>query len=216
MEASTHTTAGIILAGGQSRRLGHDKRRLRLWGAAGPMLLEHTVATLAPLCQPVIVVFGDAADAATWPLDGVQAVVDRFPDAGVVGGIATGLYACPMPAALVVAADMPLLNTALLRAMRDDPRPCDVLVPRALHTTTRNPWQAEPLHARYQRTCLPALAAMLARGQRRISDLLERVQVAWWEPEQTRQYDPHGHSFWNINTAADLAQIWAVLHYRQE
>ncbi len=216
MQATTRTSAGIILAGGQSRRMGHDKRRLRLWGAAGPTLLEHTVVTLATLCQPVIVVFGSIRDTAAWHLAGVQAVVDRYPDGGVPGAIATGLHACPTPTALVVAADMPLLHAALLRALRDDTRDCDLLVPRALHTTSRNPWQAEPLHARYQRTCLPALEAMLAHGQRRISDLLAMVQVAWWEPEQTRQYDPHGHSFLNINTAADLAQIQAMLHYREE
>ena len=43
-------TSAIVLAGGVSRRLGQDKRRLRLWGSAGPTLLEYVVGIVARLC----------------------------------------------------------------------------------------------------------------------------------------------------------------------
>ena len=213
MADQIQSTTGIILAGGQSRRMGQDKRRLRLWGATAPTLLEHTCAVLAPLCTATLVVFADAEDAAAWHLSGVQSVWDATPDAGVPAALVAGLQAMATPHALVVAADLPLLNADLLTALRDDPRPCDLLVPRALHTRTRNTWHAEPLHARYAQSCLPMLQAMVARGQRRITDLLAQVQMEWFEPEQTRQYDPHGYSFLNINTPSDLAQLQAVLHY---
>ena len=54
----THASA-IVLAGGLSRRMGEDKRRLRLWGQGQPVLLEHTVSVAAQLCADVVVVLND-------------------------------------------------------------------------------------------------------------------------------------------------------------
>ena len=54
-----HDVRAIVLAGGVSRRLGQDKRQLRLWGTAGPMLLEYVVGIVARVCADVVVVLND-------------------------------------------------------------------------------------------------------------------------------------------------------------
>lgn len=195
--------SGIIVAGGQSRRLGQDKRRLRLWGAAGPTLLEHTVAVLAPLCAELVVVLNDPEDWAGLP---ARVVGDVYLDGGVLGGIYSGLLAATYAYALVVAADMPWLNPALLQAMLARPRTYDVLVPRSPRPgSTRNNWQVEPLHAIYQRGCLPIMHRLLGQGARRMTDVLAEVRVSIMEPDEVARYDPGGWSFWNINTAEELA-----------
>jgi molybdopterin-guanine dinucleotide biosynthesis protein A len=197
--------AGVIVAGGQSRRLGQDKRRLRLWGDAGPTLLEHTLGVLAPLCAELVVVLNDADE---WPGLPARAVPDAYADAGSLGGIYAGLAATQAPRAIVVAADMPLLSGAALRAMLALPHDYDALVPRSPRPErARNALDLEPLHAIYARACLPPLRATLDEGRRRIIDFLERVRVRVVEPADLAAADPQGRSFRNINTPEELDEV---------
>ncbi len=202
--------SGIVVAGGQSRRLGHDKRRLRLWGTAGPTLLEHTLAVIAPLCAELVVVLNDPE---SWPHLPARTVPDVFADGGALGGIYAGLQAAAHPAALVVAADMPLLNPALLRWMLTQPRTADVLAPPTQTPERISSYPSvEPLHAIYRRdTCLPPMRAALQRGTRRISDVLAAVRVGMLDPADLARYDPHNHSACNLNTPADLERVRRIL-----
>jgi molybdopterin-guanine dinucleotide biosynthesis protein A len=195
----------VVVAGGVSRRLGEDKRRLRLWGDAGPTLLEHTVGVLRPLCAEVVVVLNDPEAWADLP---ARLTPDVYPDAGSLGGIYAGLAAASSPYALVVAADMPLLSPALLRALLDRPREYDALVPRSpAPGSTRNKMDVEPLHAVYSRRCLEPLRATLDQGRRRIVEFLALVRVETVAPEELRRHDPHGHAFLNVNTPQDLEAV---------
>src|SRR5688572_3668459 len=122
MEHSAPATSAVVLAGGLSRRLGSDKRRARLWGDDGPVLLERTVALIASLCPDVVVVLNDPE---AWPQLPARLVGDRYPDGGALGGIYSGLDAAAHDHALVVACDMPLLSRPLLAAMLARPRDYD-------------------------------------------------------------------------------------------
>lgn len=210
MRAETARRASaIVIAGGQSRRLGQDKRRLRLWGAGGPTLLEHTVALVGGLCDDVVVVLNDPEG---WPTLPGRHVPDRYPDGGALGGIYSGLVAAEEAHALVVASDMPLLNPQLLAAMLARPRDYDLLAPRALSPgATRNSLDLETLHAVYGKGCLVPMGEALDAGRRQITAFFPQVRVAVFEPEATRIYDPHGLSFLNINTAEQLEQIRSLL-----
>lgn len=200
---------GIVLAGGRSRRLGSDKRLLRLWGAAGPTLLERAVATLAPLCSEVVVVLNDPEG---WPTLPARLVRDHYADAGPLGGIFTGLQHCRTPFALLVAADMPLLKPELLEAMLRRPRSFDALVPRSPDPgATRNSAGLEPLLAIYSRACLPTFAQALEGGERQVSAALAPLDVAIVEGDEIRRHDPEGHSFRNINTPEQLAEVALII-----
>ncbi len=195
--------AGIIVAGGLSRRLGMDKRKLRLWGSDGPTLLEHTLEVLTPLCTEVVVVLNDPQNWVGLP---AHITPDIYADAGVLGGIYSGLCAVHCPYALVVAADMPFLQRDLLYAMSTYPRTYDVLLPRSLRPgIARNALNIEPLHAIYSRACLEPLRATLERGRRRIIDFMPAVKLMILEPDVIAAYDPHGRAFLSINTVAELA-----------
>lgn len=200
---------GVVVAGGKSRRLGHDKRRLKLWSADGPTLLEHTIRVLADLCDDVIVVLNDPAEWSDLP---AHIVSDVYPDGGALGGIYSGLRAARHQHALVVAADMPLLNTVLLRWMIAQPREYDVLVPRlAASGSARNKLGVESLHAIYSRACLAPIAAQLDAGNPQVIGFFGQVRVRIVEADTIARFDPSGHAFRNVNTAEELGQVQHIL-----
>lgn len=196
-------TSAIILAGGKSRRLGRDKRRLWFAGLQAQTLLEHTVLFISQLCDDVVVVLNDP-DA--WPRLAAQSVPDRYPDTGPLGGIASGLAACKYEQALVVACDMPLLQPSLLRHMLQKPRGYDILAPRT-QNPTRNQLGIEPLHAIYDRRCMAAIEQMLHQGDYQISGLYQQLAVEYLEQDEWQRYDFGGYSFMNVNTEADYQEI---------
>jgi molybdopterin-guanine dinucleotide biosynthesis protein A len=193
-----------VLAGGVSRRMGQDKRRLRLWGASGPTLLEHVVGIVARLCADVVVVLNDPAD---WPGLPARLTPDVYADGGALGGIYAGLQAAERDCALAVACDMPFLNAELIGAMLARPRDYDVLVPRSLEPgLARNALGVEPMHAIYAKACLAPMRATLESGRRQIAAFFPQVRVAYVEPDETRRYDPSGRAFLNVNTPEQMAE----------
>ena len=204
--------SGVVVAGGKSRRMGHDKRRLKLWGDDGPTLLEHTIAVLAGHCDEMIVVLNDP-DA--WPQLAARIVGDIYPDGGALGGIYSGLRAAQHQYAFVVAADMPLLNPDLIAWMIAQPRDYDVLVPHVGETGgARNRLGVQTLHAIYSRTCLPAMQQQLEAGNPQVIGFFDRVRVRMIEPDVLMRFDPDGIAFLNVNTPEDLLRVRAKIGAR--
>ncbi|MGQ9926663.1 MAG: molybdenum cofactor guanylyltransferase [Chloroflexaceae bacterium] len=194
--------SAIILAGGASRRLGADKRRLRLWGEHGPTLLEHTLAIASELCDDALVVLNDPEQ---WPALPARLVRDAYPGAGPLAGIYTGLLTCAHPFALVLACDMPFLKRALLTAMLAFPRDYDLLALRAhVPQATRNNLGVEPLHAIYSRACLPVIREALEAGERHMTAFFPQVRVRVLEWAEYAAYDPDGLALFSLNTPEQL------------
>jgi len=93
---------GFILAGGKSTRMGHDKALLD-W--KGVTLLDHMMNLVSTVADPVHVV-------------GRGSLPDRLQGFGPLSGIATALEMSATDANLVVAVDLPLLTTELLKYLR--------------------------------------------------------------------------------------------------
>jgi molybdopterin-guanine dinucleotide biosynthesis protein A len=185
---------GVVLAGGQSRRMGRDKALLEL---SGETLLARAVRLLSAVTTELLVVGRQALDGSP---SSVRIVPDEQPGLGPLGGIATALRTMRTQHALVVACDMPLLQPALLRLLLSLAAQADAIVPRS----AQGP---EPLHAVYSAGCLPAVDACLRDGERAVSALLARVRTQYVEPREWAPYDPDGLSFLNVNTPDDWLRI---------
>ena len=189
----------VILAGGQSRRLGRDKA---VEPFDGEPLIRRVIrrASEAASAQQVVVVVAEPQRAAALPLDEEHlTAIDVFPDCGSLGGIYTGLDASTTEWSLVTACDMPFLSAPLLAHMaglRDD---VDAVVPVV-------DGRPEPTHALYNRRCLPAIEARLRAGQLKISGFFDDVAVRYVTENEIRDFDPDLLSFFNINRPEDLAQ----------
>jgi len=127
---------GIVLAGGRSSRMGHDKALLSI---DGHTLLDGAIAILRAAGAGRVLVSGDRPSH-----DGVP---DDVPALGPVGGLASVLAHCPDGPVVAVPVDMPRLDVDALTRLRDalgparaahyggHPLPCALLVDARVRTT---------------------------------------------------------------------------------
>src|SRR5712692_8592008 len=125
--------SGIVLAGGQSRRMGRDKAFIDFEGAP---IVRHVLDRIKKLCAEVIIVTNNA-DAYTQ--FGTRIVGDVYAGKGSLGGIFSGLQSAREEYALAVACDMPFLNEGLLRYMISLAPKFDVVIPRAHDPSGKTP-----------------------------------------------------------------------------
>jgi molybdenum cofactor guanylyltransferase len=165
-------SAGVVLAGGRSVRMGAPKAALEWHGST---LLRRTVAILARATGgPVVVVRAKGQELPELPSD-VRLVDDPREDRGPLQGLAAGLGALTGLAevAFVSATDMPFLHPAFVRRVLHAVQSSDADV--GLPVARGYP---QPLAAAY-RTALAPLAERLVRDELlRPAFLFARCQVA--------------------------------------
>ena len=187
--------SSIVLAGGNSLRLGHDK----VFETVGDRsLLDLVIDRVTPLSRETILV--TASNNALVKSDkypGLKAVTDIYPGKGPLGGVYTGLITSSSFCNLVVASDMPFLNPALLRHMMEVLADFDLVVPRVDDLV-------EPLHAIYTKNCLEPMERLLKQDKLPIHRLFPMVRTRYVEADEIEPFDPEHLSFFNINTRADL------------
>jgi molybdopterin-guanine dinucleotide biosynthesis protein A len=187
--------SGIILAGGKSLRLGHDKVLEKIGDKS---LLERVVSHIDSFSKNIIIVTAQERTFASLARNPkVKTVSDVLPGQGSLGGIYTGLEASNSLYNLVVAADMPFLNEPLLRYMIEKAEGYDFVLPRV-------DGLFEPLHAVYSRNCIAPIQTILGQGKKVIIELFNYVKVRYIETEEVDRFDPEHLSFFNINTQGDL------------
>jgi molybdopterin-guanine dinucleotide biosynthesis protein A len=182
--------SAVILAGGQSSRMGSNKALLPYRGG---LLIEVIHRLLSDLFSEVLLVTNDPEHYRFLPC---RKVPDRYLGMGVLAGIHSGLYHSGNPAIFAAASDMPYLNERLIRHLGSRADAGGVLIPES-------PGGLEPLHAVYGQGCLGAIEEVLQKGQRRIVSFFDRVNVCRMSAEQVARFDPSFDSFVNINTPDD-------------
>lgn len=188
-------TSGIILAGGKSLRLRQNKM---LEAVGHRSLLEQVISRIASLSSEIIVVTAEGQLIPQYKeYPDIKVVTDIYPDKGPLCGIYTGLKISTSVCNLVVAADMPFLNRALLDYMLGLVDGVDLVAPRVAG-------QIEPLHAIYNKDCLVAIEKMMKEGVLSVHKLISRVKVRYVEANEITRFDPEQRSFFNINTEDDL------------
>ncbi len=146
--------AAVLLAGGQSRRMGRDKATLLL--PDGQRLWERQLGILRELAPAELFISGPRREG--FPAD-VPLLADEFPGRGPLGGITAALTAMTSPLLLVLAIDLPKMTTAFLwQLIRASRAGCGV-VPR-IDESTRCFY--EPLAAVYPLECLTRARDRLA------------------------------------------------------
>ncbi len=179
----------LILAGGDSRRMGQDKASLVLQGKT---LLEHVTATMQAVFPKVIV-------SVRQPRAGVELpqVCDEVTASGPLGGLAAGLAQAGTPWVFAVACDMPFITPALvegLAALRGQHQAVVPVVDGHL----------QPLAAFYATNALAALRASLASDDKSFRGALQKLDVRYVSEAELLEMDPQLRSFFDLDTPQDF------------
>lgn len=147
---------GLVLAGGQSTRMGTDKGLLTYHDRPQR---EHVYDLLSGVCDDVFLSV-NAAQAAGLRGSSFQLVEDTFLELGPLGGILSAFRQRPDAAWLSVACDLPLLTEASLRQLVEG-RNASKLATAFYDSDRRFP---EPLITLWEPRAYPVLLQFLAMG----------------------------------------------------
>jgi molybdopterin-guanine dinucleotide biosynthesis protein A len=184
---------GIVLAGGENRRMGMDKAFLKLDGI--PMI-EHVLRSLKAVCRDIIIVTNSPQSYEAYE---ATVVTDAFDMRGPLTGIYSGLLKSTAEYNFVVACDMPFLNAGLMAYMAGLAEGYDIVVPAVNG-------MFEPLHAVYRKGLVPVIEAQLMRNRQRIQELYGKQRVRYVAEEEIDRFDPARKSFKNLNTPQEYEE----------
>ena len=107
---------GLVLAGGKSRRMGQDKALLLRNGTSQ---LAHIAALLEEVADRVFVSTRSEQQSEA-ERSRFEQIVDRYADMGPIAGILSAMEEYPEADWLIVACDLPNIDTATLRFLLDN------------------------------------------------------------------------------------------------
>ena len=195
---------GVVLAGGEGRRLGGSKAVLRLPGSQsgepGPTLVDWTVTRLAAVAAvgEIVIAAGDFG-AEVGPVDrGLTVSVARDgPGSGPAAGVLGAARSRPGHRLLILACDLPLVPTDLL----DHLAASDAELAAAA-TDPGDPRSMNPTCALWAPPALERLAARIEEGDNRLYPLT-RCAALRVEPVDAGRFGDPEDVLLNVNTPAD-------------
>lgn len=180
----------IIMAGGDSQRMGSDKASLLL---GGQTLLQSVIATMQQLFPQVIVSVRQPRAAVDLPQ-----VCDEQPDGGPLAGLVASLGQITTPWAFMVACDMPFVVPEVVELLGRYRSRHQAVVP-IVHG------HPQPLAAFYAASCLAPMRASLAAQQKGLRGVLKQLDVRYVDEAEMLEADPLLRSFFDLDTPQDFA-----------
>lgn len=189
----------IILAGGESCRMGQDKANLLLGERT---LLQSVIATMQPLFTEVIISVRQPR-----PEIALPQVCDSPLHPGPLAGLVAGLERVTTPWVFAVACDMPFITPAVIEYLARQRANHQAVVPIVQG-------YPQPLAAFYATSCLAVARDCLSgSGKHSLRELLEHLQVRYVNEAEMLEADPDPlttlsakdlESFFDLNTPQDV------------
>jgi molybdenum cofactor guanylyltransferase len=191
MSGAAGIVTGVVLAGGQGRRMGGVDKGLQL--LHGKPMVAHVLARLAPQVDEVLINANQNLE--TYAAFGYRPVPDAIGGfAGPLAGLQAGLSAARHPLVLTVPCDSPFLPLDLFSRLHEKLQQHHDLA------VARTGDQAHPVFALVRTTVRKNLEDFLSRGGRKID--------AWYASLRVIEvpFDDEADAFRNINTREELNQ----------
>lgn len=184
---------GVLLAGGQSRRMGFPKGLIKFKGLT---LAERALELLAATCDEIFL----SASHSLYEFLNASTITDEIQNAGPLGGIYSAMKAAAFPQILVLPVDLPFIEEVhLLHILELAVNEKIPVIPRHANGKT------EPLCGVYPTAMSEQAKRLLLNGQYKATGLLE---VIGFKPLPVNQFPRyHDYLFFNINSPEDLEKL---------
>ncbi|MFC2124297.1 molybdenum cofactor guanylyltransferase [Bacteroidota bacterium] len=156
-------TTGIILAGGQGRRMGMEKGLTQFLGKP---LIEHVIDAIKPLCDDITI----SANSSSYDYLGISVINDVLQDTGPSAGIHACLESSLNYINIIVPCDMPLVSASFFRCLLAYSEDYDI-------TVTEVEERIQPLCGIYKKSISHRLGKLLESGEKRMTSLLDRFNT---------------------------------------
>ena len=185
--------SAIILAGGESIRMGQDKAWIT---TNGDSFISVAINKLRKIGIEDIFISGRIG--VDYSLLGCPVLHDLEPGMGPLAGIERGLRACNSPLLLILAVDLPQMTSGLLKKLAKHSHKLSGVVP-----IVKN--KLEPLVAIYPKRCHAYAVESLLKGRHSVKQfvelcLKENAIRTWMLPNS------YARCFMNCNTPSDVEQ----------
>ena len=181
---------GIILAGGEGKRLKGKKLHLEI---DGEKIIKKIIEKIRGSFYDLILIINDFNS-----FDfNIKKIKDVILGKGPIGGIYTGLLKSKTKYNFFFACDMPFLNTKLIDYMMGIKKDYDILVPKIGK-------RFEPLHSIYSKDCIEKIKEQIDKEDLEINHLFKKLKTKYVSLEEIKIYDPNLLSFYNINNFKDF------------
>lgn len=185
MSGRARPLSGVILAGGENRRMqGRPKALLTL---GGQTFLHRQLAVQSEICHELLLVLqpGSALEGELGAWAGrVRVVHDLQPGKGPLAGMQAALREARGETLWVVGCDMPCLSAPAAQLLAER-----MVQGNAEAAIACIDGRSHPLHGVYRRSALPALEAQLAAGDYRLMGWLDKLTV---ERVEETEFEAHG------------------------
>jgi molybdenum cofactor guanylyltransferase len=181
----------VILAGGQSRRMGFNKALLDV---GGKPLINVLIDRIRPLTHQLFI---SSNDFPSYRFLNIPVIPDIYQDQGPLAGFHSIMTRYDFPLYLFIACDLPNLQLSFIRRLITLAAGYDATIPRT------HDGISHPLCAVYRRTCFPFIEQALAQGTNKVLEtfLEHGLTVKWVGPDEGSFKDS---DLANINTPEDL------------
>jgi molybdopterin-guanine dinucleotide biosynthesis protein A len=184
----------VILAGGQSRRMGFNKALLDF---SGRPLIQVLAEQVLPVTDQIVI---SSNDCSCYKFLNFPVIPDYYQGQGPLAGLHAAMLSNVSSLYIVLACDLPNLRAPLLHNLVSFVQGFDAAIPRTYDGL------AHPLCAVYRRTCLPTITNALQRGANKVIEtfLDDALSIRWIEPQEGHFQEA---DLANINTPEDLQNL---------
>jgi molybdenum cofactor guanylyltransferase len=175
----------IILAGGNSLRMGEDKGLMLV---NGKPMIEHIIDTVKGVVEEIIIISNNEE----YDRFGYPVYPDQIKGKGPLGGIYTGLLHSKTQLSLVLSCDIPYVNDNLLNLLISHSEGYDVTIPQKDGVTHQ-------LMGVFSKRCLITFKNAIDDNDLKLKTLFEKLNLNIVDASQFS-----GRLFTNVNQKDDI------------
>lgn len=204
MEKSKLPFTAVLLAGGESKRMGMDKVFLKL---GKERLIDLVFRKLNKLFSEVIIVTDRCRELSYLPAKFTGDLFEGGPKCAL-RGIHAGLSLATASSCFVVGCDMPFISPSLIRYMSRFATEFDVVVPHLGE-------HYQPLFAFHNKSILGIITQHLEEDKLKLTGIYPLLDIKCIGERTVKRFDPLLLSFHNLNTKESYFQALELYNLSQ-